>query len=250
MNNRDLYKSFTKSKLIYGCSAVHVQLVAKQLNILASEVMDYILANPALVSYEVKTHASGYSNPLIGNEYAGLYIRSVTPLPWLSTSSVIKEGDDGATVVVLLEGCEFGEDKDVEDTKNWTIGGLTHGLTLDTITKDEDNQCTLTFTGTAKLGDLTIMAKKEALIANTDSDVLTVPVSAVTLDYATVQSILARLDLIEGTLDDIDSTISALDTGILARLDLIEGTLDDIDSTISAPDTGILARLDALESQE
>jgi len=37
---------------------------------------------------------------------------------------------------------------------------------------------------------------------------------------------------------------------ILARLDLIEGTLDDIDSTISAPDTGILARLDALESQE
>ena len=241
MNNRDLYKSFTKSKLIYGCSAVHVQLVAKQLNILASEVMDYILANPALVSYEVKTHASGYSNPLIGNEYAGLYIRSVTPLPWLSTSSVIKEGDDGATVVVLLEGCEFGEDKDVEDTKNWTIGGLTHGLTLDTITKDEDNQCTLTFTGTAKLGDLTIMAKKEALIANTDSDVLTVPVSAVTLDYATVQSILARLDLIGETLNDIDDTISAPGTGILARL-------DDIDSTISAPGTGILARLDALEN--
>ena len=241
MNNRDLYKSFTKSKLIYGCSAVHVQLVAKQLNILASEVMDYILANPALVSYEVKTHASGYSNPLIGNEYAGLYIRSVTPLPWLSTSSVIKEGDDGATVVVLLEGCEFGEDKDVEDTKNWTIGGLTHGLTLDTITKDEDNQCTLTFTGTAKLGDLTIMAKKEALTADTDSDVLTVPVSAVTLDYATVQSILARLDLIGETLNDIDDTISAPDTGILARL-------DDIDSTISAPGTGILARLDALEN--
>ena len=41
--------------------------------------------------------------------------------------------------------------------------GLTHGLTLDTITKDEDNQCTLTFTGTAKLGDLTIMVDKEAL---------------------------------------------------------------------------------------
>ena len=222
MNNRDLYKSFTKSKLIYGCSAVHVQLVAKQLNILASEVMDYILANPALVSYEVKTHASGYSNPLIGNEYAGLYIRSVTPLPWLSTSSVIKEGDDGATVVVLLEGCEFGEDEDVEDTKNWTIGGLTHGLTLDTITKDEDNQCTLTFTGTAKLGDLTIMVDKEALTADTDSDVLTVPVSAVTLDYATVQSILARLDLIGETLNDIDDTISAPGTGILARLDALE----------------------------
>ena len=45
---------------------------------------------------------------------------------------------------------------------------------------------------------------------------------AVTLDYATVQSILARLDLIEGTLDDIDSTISAPDTGILARLDALE----------------------------
>lgn len=58
--------------------------------------------------------------------------------------------------------------------------GLTHGLTLDTITKDEDNQCTLTFTGTAKLGDLTIMVDKEALTADTDSDVLTVPVSAVT----------------------------------------------------------------------
>ena len=100
--------------------------------------------------------------------------------------------------------------------------GLTHGLTLDTITKDEDNQCTLTFTGTAKLGDLTIMVDKEALTADTDSDVLTVPVSAVTLDYATVQSILARLDLIGETLNDIDDTISAPGTGILARLDALE----------------------------
>jgi len=55
-----------------------------------------------------------------------------------------------------------------------------------------------------------------------NSDVLTVPVSAVTLDYATVQSILARLDLIGETLNDIDDTISAPGTGILARLDALE----------------------------
>ena len=220
MNNRDLYKAFTKARMIYGCSAVHIQLIAKQLNVLASEVMDYILANPSLVFYEIKTQASGYSNPIMGNEYTGLYIKNVIALPWLTSESIIREGSDGATVVVKLENATF--ESAAETETNWTIGGLTHGLTLDTVVKDSNTQCTLTFTGTAKLGDLTIMAKKEALIANTDSDVLTVPVSAVTLDYATVQSILARLDLIEGTLDDIDSTISAPDTGILARLDALE----------------------------
>ena len=49
-----------------------------------------------------------------------------------------------------------------------------------------------------------------------------------TITYATVQSILARLDLIGETLNDIDDTISAPGTGILARLDALENPSEGI----------------------
>lgn len=195
MNNRDFYKAFAKAKLIYGCTMVHVQLIARQLNVLASDVVDYILDNPALVSYEIKTQASGYSNPIMGNEYTGLYVKHVAVLPWLTSESAVQEGNAGATVIVEMEGSKF---ENAATTKtNWTVDAGTTGLTLSAIQKNSDTKCTLSFTGTAKPGDLRIVAKNAAIVADKDSDVLAVHVMPASLDYATVQSILARLDALE-----------------------------------------------------
>jgi hypothetical protein len=222
MNNRDLYKAFVKAKMIYGCTIVHVQLIARQLNVLASEVVDYILANPSLVSYEIKTQASGYSNPLMGNEYTGLYVKSVTNLPFLTTSSVIHQGETGVTVVVDIEGANFEAASETES--NWTVDVGNTGLTFAQAVKNSASRCTLFFTGTATLGNITIMAENAATTASVDSDVLTLPVSEAALDYTTVNALIASIAAVKSDVNNINDAINTPDTGILARLNALEET--------------------------
>lgn len=220
MNQYQLYTGFIRAQKVYGQASPHVQLIAKQLDVLAGEVIDYILANPTLATVHYLTQSSGVSNPILGNEYTGMYVDSVTAIPFLTTTSLIREGDSGATVVVTIEGATF--ESAAETEANWTVGVGNTGLTFTQAVKNSATKCTLTFTGTAALGNLTIMAENAATSASVDSDTLTLPVSEASLDYATIVALTARVAELESDVSDIDDAINTPNTGILARLDTLE----------------------------
>lgn len=220
MNQYQLYTGFIRAQKVYGQASPHVQLIAKQLDVLAGEVIDYILANPTLATVHYLTQSSGVSNPILGNEYTGMYVDSVTAIPFLTATSLIREGDNGGTIIVTISGAIF--ETAAGTASNWTVGVGTSGLTFASVKKDNSTQCTLTFTGTAALGNLTIMAENAATSASVDSDTLTIPVSEASLDYATIVALTARVAKLESDVSDIDDAINTPDTGILARLDTLE----------------------------
>lgn len=77
--------------------------------------------------------------------------------PTISTSSTIANAANGASIVVT--GNDF---KTGVAAGDFTINAGTTGLTVGTLTFTDSTTITLPFTGTAKLGDLTIQAKTSA----------------------------------------------------------------------------------------
>lgn len=182
MNQKQLHDALIRAKMIYGLSPVHVNLIALQTVPLVpvSELVDYILQNPSLVNTEFSMKDAGFL------DYAGLFVKSVVAIPYLESQSVIREGDSGATVVVTLSGDTFVAGS--ETTSNWTVDAGATGLTLSAATKDSSTQVTLSFTGTAKTGTLTIKAKDEALTGSIASDTVSLLVEAKSLDYTTLNT--------------------------------------------------------------
>jgi len=78
------------------------------------------------------------------------------------------------TIEVTLTNDTFHADAEINGSWTVTVGDTV--LTLDSVAKDSDTQCTLTFTGAEAIdGTITIMAKKAALVTGDyDSGVLTI----------------------------------------------------------------------------
>lgn len=229
MNQYQLYTGFIRAQKVYGQASPHVQLIAKQLDVLAGEVIDYILANPTLATVHYLTQSSGVSNPILGNEYTGMYVDSVTAIPFLTSTSLIREGDNGGTIIVTISGATF--EAAAGTASNWTVGVGTSGLTFASVTKNNSTQCTLTFTGTATLGDITIMAENAAITASVDSDIVTFSVLEKALDYATVLDIANRLAAVELLIGEEGGANDIID-----RLIAAEGNINDLEAV--TPEVG------------
>lgn len=224
ITNKQLYDGLTRAKMVYGQSELHVQLIAKQMGVLASEIIEYILANPTLVNSRFIGAGQGSPNPAMGEEYSGTYISNVTLLPYLETKSKIVEGANGGTIVVTLTGGTF--ETAAGTASNWTVDvGLT-GLTFASVAKNSSSQCTLTFTGTATLGTISIMAENAATTASVDSAELSFDITSASLDYATVTDLVSRLSILEtvvgaeGGASDLFDRIIALETASSGLVDI------------------------------
>jgi hypothetical protein len=224
ITNKQLYDGLTRARMVYGHNELHIQLVAKQMGVLASDIAEYLIANPTLVTHREVIAGQGNPNPAMGEEYSGTYISNVTLLPYLETESKIVEGANGGTIVVTLTGGTF--ETAAGTASNWTVDvGLT-GLTFASVAKNSSSQCTLTFTGTAALGTISIMAENAATTASVDSDTLSFDITAASLSYATVTSLITRLSALEsvvgaeGGASDLFDRIIALETASSGLVDI------------------------------
>lgn len=169
INQKQLYDAFCACKQIYGIDRVHVNLIAIQLGVLAIDVITYINNNPTLVGTRFEAANSGFVKPETVN-YPGVYVTSVTSIPFISTVSTPKVGETGATIVLTLSGDTFATAAGT--ITNFTVDAGTTGLTLSTSTKDSNTQATLVFTGTVDVGTLSIKATATALTGTVASDTI------------------------------------------------------------------------------
>ena len=89
--------------------------------------------------------------------YTGGTPVTVASAPTISTTSTIANAANGASIVVT--GNDF---KSGVATSDFTIGTGTTGLTSGSLTFTDSTTVSIAFTGTAKIGDLTIQAKTSA----------------------------------------------------------------------------------------
>jgi len=209
INQKQLYDAFRACKQIYGIDRVHVNLIAIQLGVLAIDVITYINDNPTLVGTRFEAANSGFVKPETVN-YPGVYVTSVTSIPFISTVSVPKVGEDGATIVLTLSGDTFVEA--AETIANFTVDVGTTGLTLSTSTKNSNTQTTLVFTGTVEVGTLSIKATAIALTGTVASDIVYVDMVDPTFTASTLAKVnadivaLQALNVITTTTLDLSST--------------------------------------------
>lgn len=196
MTHKQIYSAFQACKKIYGTQEVHVQLIAKQLGVTASKIIEHIEANPTLFVTRMNSINSGYENKVLGNEYPGLLVSSVSSLVWLTTSSIIREGDNGGTIVLTPSAGTF---KASTDTTNWIVDAGTTGLTLDSVNNATATK-TLTFTGTAYSGKLKIACKSAGVSGTSNTDYVEIDIvernmsaadySALEADYSELKASL------------------------------------------------------------
>lgn len=105
--------------------------------------------------------------------------------PLISTAAQIANGAENPSVEVALIGDEFTED--AVSSNNWSIQTGNTELQVNAISLD-GNKATVSFTGTAKGGTITLKALGAALVGNTDSDAIAVVVPRV-LSGSTDQTI-------------------------------------------------------------
>lgn len=110
--------------------------------------------------------------------------------PAISTTAQIANGAANPSVEVTLIGDEFTED--AVSSNNWSIQTGNTELQVNTISLD-GNKATVSFTGTAKGGTITLKALGAALAGNTDSDAIAVVVPRV-LSGSTDQTIAINGD--------------------------------------------------------
>jgi hypothetical protein len=187
MTHKQIYSAFQACKKVYGTQEVHVQLIAKQLGVTASEIVEYIEANPTLFVTRMNSINSGYENKVLGNEYPGLLVSSVSSLVWLTTSSIIREGDNGGTIVLTPSAGTFAAST---STTNWIVDAGTTGLTLASVSSGTATK-TLTFTGTAYSGKLKIACKAAGVSGTSDTDYIEIDIverNMSAADYVLIQS--------------------------------------------------------------
>ena len=210
MNQYQLYTGFIRAQKVYGQTSPHVQLIAKQLGVLAGEIVDYILAHPTLATIHYLNQKSGINNSILGEEYTGMYVDNVVILPFLTSESVIVEGATGATIVVDIVNDTF-KNTTSEVQANWTIDVGETGLTFTTATKTSATKATLTFTGTVKRGTITIMCEKAGLVLGTvDSDIYSHVITNSNLDYPTIVALTARIAALEAVTPEVGEVVIAV----------------------------------------
>lgn len=213
INQKQLYDAFRACKQIYGIDRVHVNLIAKQLGVLAIDVITYINNNPTLVDTRFEAANSGFVKPDTTN-YPGVYVTGVSSVPFISTVSRPKVGETGATIVLTLSGDTFTAAAGT--ITNFTIDAGTTGLTLSTSTKDSNTQVTLVFTGTVGLGTLSIKAKAAALTGTVASDIVYLDMTDPAFTASTLAGVNADIIALEtavGTYageNDIATDLAAL----------------------------------------
>jgi hypothetical protein len=226
LNNYDVYVAFNQCKKIYGVTEVHVQLIAKQLGVLAGDVIDVIDANSSLYATRMNSANSNYTSNVSGSEYAGMIVTGITAIPYLSTKSIIREADNGGTIVLTPSTSTFANST---STENWTVDvGLT-GLTLVSVNAGTATK-TLTFTGTAKPGTISIKCKAAGIKSGVASDTLYFDVPEINFDYTTLSAIEARVTDLETLLGeeggeraaDLLSRISGLEDDVEVVQDVIQ----------------------------
>ncbi|MDY0387402.1 MAG: hypothetical protein RBT65_09805 [Methanolobus sp.] len=233
INQRQLYDAFRACKQIYGIDRVHVNLIAIQLGVLAIDVITYINNNPTLVNTRFEAANSGFVKPETAN-YPGVYVTDVASIPFISTVSVPKVGEDGATIVLTLSGDTFAAAAGT--IANFTVDAGTTGLTLSTSTKDSDTQATLVFTGTIDVGTLSIRATATALTGTVASDIVYLDMVDPTFTASTLTKVNADIVALESAVgayageDDIASDLAALQA-----LNVITTTTLDLSSTNGSP---------------
>lgn len=240
MTHKQIYSAFQACKKIYGTQEVHVQLIAKQLGIIASEVVEHIEANPTLFVTRMNNINSGYENKVLGNEYPGLLVSSVSSLVWLTTSSIIREGDNGGTIVLTPSAGTF---KNSTSITNWIVDAGTTGLTLASV-DSATNTKTLTFTGTAYSGKLKIACKAAGVSGTSDTDYVEIDVverNMSAADYSLVESDLAAIETAIGDYvgeADISTDLAAVQSALIPVINIVnmgsEGT--DADHTVTDAD--------------
>lgn len=193
MTHKQIYSAFQACKKIYGTQEVHVQLIAKQLGVIASEVVEYIEANPTLFVTRMNSINSGYENKVLGNEYPGLLVSSVSSLVWLTTSSIIREGDNGGTIVLTPSAGTFNAST---STANWIVDVGTTGLTLASVNNGTATK-TLTFTGTAYSGKLKIACKAAGVSGTSNTDYVEIDIverNMSAADYSALETAYSELE--------------------------------------------------------
>lgn len=212
LNNYDVYVAFNQCKKIYGVTEVHVQLIAKQLGVLAGEVIDVIDANSSLYSTRMNSANSNYTSNVSGSEYAGMIVTGITAIPYLSTTSIIREGANGGTIVLTPSTSTF---KSSTSTENWTVDVGTTGLSLASVNNQTATK-TLTFTGTAQTGTISIKCKAAGITSGVASDTIYIDIAALRVDYSAISNIAAGVTAIEGDVETLQGevfpTITVVDT--------------------------------------
>ena len=234
INQKQLYDAFRACKQIYGIDRVHVNLIAKQLGVLAIDVITYINDNPTLVDTRFEAANSGFVKPDTTN-YPGVYVTGVSSVPFISTVSRPKVGETGATIVLTLSGDTFHETA-AGTTTNYTIDAGTTGLTLSTATRNSTTQVTLVFTGTVGLGTLSIKAKAAALTGTVASDIVYLDMTDPAFTASTLAGVNADIIALETTIGTYagDNDI-ATDLAALQLLNEITTTTLDLALTNGSP---------------
>ena len=177
LTNHQVYSAFEACKQIYGSNEIHVQLIAKQLNVLAIEVVKYLDNNPTLATTRM------LDKPTITN-YAGLIVKSVTQLPCFTTDTVVLEGDSGAVITLTPVGDTV---KTSTSTANWTIDSGTTGLSLASVNSGTATKA-LTFTGTVYAGTLSIVCKATGMTSGVISDEIKIVIPEQDYNYTTIKA--------------------------------------------------------------
>lgn len=241
INQKQIYDAFRACKQIYGIDRVHVNLIAKQLGVLAIDVITYINGNPTLVDTRFEAANSGFVNPDTAN-YPGVYVTGVSSVPFISTVSRPKVGETGATIVLALSGDTFHETA-AGTTTNYTIDAGTTGLTLSTATRNSTTQVTLVFTGTVGLGTLSIKAKAAALTGTVASDIVYLDMTDPAFTASTLAGVNADIIALESDVDGLETAVGtyagendiATDLAALQLLNEITTTTLDLTLTSDSP---------------
>jgi len=181
LNNYQIYKAFNRCQQIYGITEVHVQLIAKQLGVLASDVIDVINDNSSLYATKMNAANSVYSSKILGDEFGGLIITKITTIPYLTGVTSIREGSDGGTIALTPQGDTFSASTSIG---NWTVDVGQTGLTLASVNSATATK-TLTFTGTA------------GLAGTVNSDTVYIDIPEINFGYSTISGVDTRLTALE-----------------------------------------------------
>lgn len=188
INHKQFYDAFNACKKIYGTDKVHVNLIAKQLGVLAINVIDYINNHETLVKTSYGVANSGYLKP--GNmNYSGLYVVDVSVIPFINTNTTLTVGDNGATIDISVIGDTF---KSSTSTSNWNIDAGHTGLTLASVNAGTTSKI-LTFTGTVNAGTISIQCKASGMTNGIASDVLYLNIANPDFSYDTFNTINSNI---------------------------------------------------------
>lgn len=158
ITNKQIREALRFCRVIYGHQEIHVQLIAKQLGCLAIEVARWLENNAVLATTRFVRPSDPSPFLGLGAEYPGTYVEDIVHLPYLTTDSVIAVGESGGTIAATLVDDKFTADG-VTTVTNWAVDVGETGLTLGSVARTSDTVATLTFTGTAKAGVITIKPK-------------------------------------------------------------------------------------------